>query len=89
MHVFLVNLYLLTLPGCIKIAISAKSQILKSVHRNLRRFILLCRLLRLCGKVHGNAFSRVKQKYTKLANFYTLLYFRHFTIFYNQTSQCH
>ena len=28
----------------------------------------------------GNAFSRVIQKYTKLENF-TLLYFRHFTIF--------
>ena len=42
----------------------------------------------LCGNVHGNAFSRVVQKYTKFANF-TLLYFRHFTIFYNQTSQFH
>ena len=30
----------------------------------------------------GNAFSRVIQKYTKFANF-TLLYFRHFSIFYN------
>ena len=32
----------------------------------------------------GNAFSRVIQKYTKFAIF-TLLYFRHFTIFYNSS----
>ena len=36
----------------------------------------------------GNAFSRVIQKYTKFAKF-TLQYFRHFTIFYTQTSQFH
>ena len=34
----------------------------------------------------GNAFPRVIQKYTKIANF-TRLHFPHFTIFFNQTSQ--
>ena len=34
----------------------------------------------------GNAFSHVIQKYAKFANF-TLLYFRDFTILYNQTLQ--
>ena len=38
--------------------------------------------------VHGSAFLFVIQKYTKFANFIGL-YFPHFTIFWNQTSQFH
>ena len=34
-------------------------------------------------------FSHVIQKYTKFVIFTLLLYFRHFTVFYNQTEQFH
>ena len=55
----------------------------------LANFVYFCitqgKALPLCGNVVANAFSCVIQKCTKFANF-TLLYFRHFRIFYNQTS---
>ena len=49
----------------------------------LYTFVLQMESVTTMGKC-GNAFCHVIQKYTKFAN-YTLLYFRHFTIFYSQT----
>ena len=51
-----------------------------------------CKMLKICAEKCNHisksdyTFPRLIQKYTKFANF-TELYFLHFTMFFNQTSQ--